>query len=155
MEDLIKNTKKLILQNEPFYPKYYNHSIKGSAIGIAFKLKPTDSCPIFNKPISNIELAEAEKLLRYSLEQNYNILTNDLGQIFNYLDEFRQIYFLNLSDLIGIEILVSKFKTSFLPLTYLDYDSAVELMRKNNWTQSMYNKNRRLRNCLDALQFGR
>jgi len=155
MENLITNTKKLILQNEPFFPKYYSHSIKGSAIGIAFKLNPTDTCPIFNKPISNIELAEAEELLKLSLTLNHDILTNNLGQVFNYLDEFRQMYFLNLSDLIGMDILISKFKTSFLPLTYLDYDSAIELMRKNNWTKTFYNKNKRLRNCLDALQFGK
>jgi len=155
MENIIQNTKKLIIQNEPFYPRYYNHSIKGSSIGIGFKLEPAELCPVFNKTISNIELIEAEKLLLFSLEQNYKVLSTNFAQIFNYLDEFRQIYFLNLSDLISIDILASKFKTSFLPLAYLDYDSAVDLMRRNNWTQSLYSKNKRLRMCLDALQFGR
>jgi hypothetical protein len=129
--------------------------MKGSCIGYAFQLNPNEKCPILNSEIRTIlTLDQAELLLDYSIINCYKLISNNIGQFFNYMGDFRQAQFINLCDLVGYNILLSKFKTSLTPIAYNDYDEAIRLIKNNMWTQKYYNINKRLRVCLDALQFG-
>jgi len=157
MENRILITKKHIIKDEAFVPRFYQHDIKGNCIGFGFSITNTNEFnSILKKQINNsLDYTEAEILLDNSILQLYKDCENNIGQFFNYTDEFRQIYFINLCDLMGISQVLCKFKTSIISFLYNDYSKGVDLMHKNRWTGSYYNKSKRLRNCLDALRYGK
>jgi hypothetical protein len=155
VENLIHITKDLIKLDEPFEPDFYNHYLKGQCIGYGFPIKYGDHVPILRKCIrEEIYPFEGDKLLGVQIEVTNSILMLNISQFYEYLDDVRKSGFISLCDLIGIDNILIKFKTSFSPLVCNDFDEAVRLMIKNYWVQEYYEKSKRLRTCLDVIRSG-
>lgn len=155
MEHLIPITRNKIKAVEPCIPKYYNHEIKGSCIGYGFSAQPNSVLPAINKLIENtITVDEANIVLDYSIRQNHKILTENIGQFYDYLSDNRKSAFINLSDLLTFDLIMVRFKTSLNYIAENDFKGAVDLMMKNYLVQQFYTKNKRLRACLNDLLTG-
>lgn len=155
MENLIHITKNLIKLDEPFEPDFYNHYFKGPCIGYGFSIKYGDHVPILRKYVREaIYEFEGDKLLGVQVEVANLILISNIGQFYEYLNDVRKSGFISLCDLIGINNILVRFKTSFSPLACNDFDEAVRLMIKNYWVQKYYEKSKRLRTCLDVIRSG-
>jgi hypothetical protein len=155
MENLIRTTRSKIKADEPCIPRFYNHDIKGSCIGYASPAIINSTLPGINKKISStISLEDASIVLDYYIRLNHKILTEEIGQFYNYLSDTRKASLISLCDLVGIDMIFIRFKTSFNFIAENNFNEAVDLIVKNHWTQQFYNKNKRLRNCLNDLRIG-
>ena len=139
-----------IRKHEPCIAKFNNHNIKGISIGYGFNsiVNPITNTLI----IEPICLDSAIHLLEISLIKANQDLINSFGSIYIDLPIKYKSAILNLCDLMGLELLYSKFKTSLYAICSFDFELSHSLMMKNYWTISHYGNSKRLQECLNDLR---
>lgn len=152
MENFIQITVDRIKKDEPCRGLFFDHDLKGKCIGYAFQgdVNPIDGSQI-PEPIT---LDLATELLKFSLYEVDKELVYGIGYNYIHMDEYRKSFLLNMGDLIGVNNVFVRLKSSINAILNGEFEHAAELVLKNYTYREFFCNNRRFRNCVDAMQYG-